>query len=80
MSASRNEAGGAGGACGAPPPPPPPPPPLILLPSSSYFVHSFGVVQGEDGKKFKTRAGKTERLVDLLDEAKVPLVAQCVST
>ena len=29
----------------------------------------FGVVQGEDGKKFKTRSGETVRLVDLLDEA-----------
>jgi arginyl-tRNA synthetase len=29
----------------------------------------FGVVQGDDGKKFKTRSGETVRLVDLLDEA-----------
>lgn len=29
----------------------------------------FGVVQGEDGKKFKTRSGDTVRLKDLLDEA-----------
>ena len=29
----------------------------------------FGVVQGEDGKKFKTRSGETVRLKDLLDEA-----------
>jgi len=29
----------------------------------------FGLVQGEDGKKFKTRSGDTVRLVDLLDEA-----------
>lgn len=29
----------------------------------------FGVVLGEDGKKFKTRSGDTVRLVDLLDEA-----------
>lgn len=28
----------------------------------------FGVVLGEDGKKFKTRSGDTVRLVDLLDE------------
>ncbi|CAM9152397.1 unnamed protein product [Discosporangium mesarthrocarpum] len=28
----------------------------------------FGVVLGEDGKKFKTRSGETVRLVDLLDE------------
>ena len=31
----------------------------------------FGVVQGEDGKKFKTRSGETVRLKDLLDEAVV---------
>ena len=29
----------------------------------------FGVVLGSDGKKFKTRSGKTERLIDLLQEA-----------
>lgn len=29
----------------------------------------FGTVQGEDGKRFKTRSGDTVRLVDLLDEA-----------
>eukprot|EP00920_Eleutheroschizon_duboscqi_P026538 GHVT01065255.1.p1 GENE.GHVT01065255.1~~GHVT01065255.1.p1 ORF type:complete len:599 (+),score=160.05 GHVT01065255.1:195-1991(+) len=29
----------------------------------------FGVVQGEDGKKFKTRSGELVKLVDLLDEA-----------
>ena len=29
----------------------------------------FGVVLGPDGKKFKTRSGKTERLIDLLQEA-----------
>jgi len=29
----------------------------------------FGVVLGEDGKKFKTRSGETVKLVDLLDEA-----------
>ena len=29
----------------------------------------FGVVQGEDGKRFKTRSGDTVRLVDLLDAA-----------
>jgi len=33
-------------------------------------VHvSFGLVQGEDGKKLKTRSGETVRLRDLLDEA-----------
>ena len=30
----------------------------------------FGVVCGEDGKRFKTRSGETVRLVDLLDAAK----------
>lgn len=30
----------------------------------------FGVVQGEDKKRFKTRSGDTVRLVDLLDEAR----------
>jgi arginyl-tRNA synthetase len=29
----------------------------------------FGLVQGEDGKKLKTRSGETVRLRDLLDEA-----------
>ena len=29
----------------------------------------FGTVQGDDGKRFKTRSGDTVRLVDLLDEA-----------
>lgn len=30
---------------------------------------AFGLVQGEDGKKFKTRSGDVVKLVDLLDEA-----------
>jgi arginyl-tRNA synthetase len=30
---------------------------------------AFGVVLGPDGKKFKTRSGETERLIDLLFEA-----------
>lgn len=29
----------------------------------------FGLVLGQDGKKFKTRSGEVERLIDLLDEA-----------
>lgn len=29
----------------------------------------FGVVLGSDGKKFKTRSGETEKLIDLLSEA-----------
>lgn len=36
----------------------------------------FGLVMGEDGKKFKSRSGDTVRLVELLDEAK----ARCQST
>ncbi|AAP99258.1 MULTISPECIES: arginine--tRNA ligase [Prochlorococcus] len=40
------------------------------LPSSSRIEHvPFGLVQGEDGKKLKTRSGETVRLKDLLDEA-----------
>lgn len=30
----------------------------------------FGVVLGEDKRKFKTRSGDTVRLVELLDEGK----------
>jgi arginyl-tRNA synthetase len=40
------------------------------IPESVELVHvPFGLVQGEDGKKLKTRAGDTIRLRDLLDEA-----------
>lgn len=40
------------------------------IPAGIELVHvPFGVVQGEDGKKFKTRSGDTVRLKDLLDEA-----------
>ena len=40
------------------------------IPDSVEIIHvPFGVVQGEDGKKFKTRSGDTIRLRDLLDEA-----------
>ncbi|MFP4221533.1 MAG: arginine--tRNA ligase [Phormidium sp.] len=40
------------------------------LPEDVEAVHvPFGLVQGEDGKKLKTRAGETVRLKDLLDEA-----------
>ncbi|KAL8432292.1 hypothetical protein Efla_000876 [Eimeria flavescens] len=39
-------------------------------PSKVRCSHAgFGVVQGADGKKFKTRSGEVVRLVDLLDEA-----------
>ncbi|MEP0919270.1 arginine--tRNA ligase [Leptolyngbya sp. DQ-M1] len=40
------------------------------IPGSVEVVHvPFGLVQGEDGKKLKTRSGDTVRLRDLLDEA-----------
>lgn len=40
-------------------------------PSKVRIDHvGFGVVLGEDKKKFKTRSGETVRLVDLLDEGK----------
>ncbi|MBD0337317.1 MAG: arginine--tRNA ligase [Cyanobacteria bacterium Co-bin13] len=40
------------------------------VPENVELIHvPFGVVQGEDGKKFKTRSGETVRLKDLLDEA-----------
>jgi arginyl-tRNA synthetase len=40
------------------------------LPDGGRLEHvPFGLVQGEDGKKLKTRAGDTVRLRDLLDEA-----------
>ncbi|MDX2232069.1 MAG: arginine--tRNA ligase [Leptolyngbyaceae cyanobacterium bins.349] len=39
-------------------------------PETVQIVHvPFGLVQGEDGKKLKTRSGETVRLRDLLDEA-----------
>ncbi|XP_016952081.1 probable arginine--tRNA ligase, cytoplasmic [Drosophila biarmipes] len=41
----------------------------ILNPSTHRVDHvQFGVVLGEDGKKFKTRSGDTVKLADLLDE------------
>jgi len=41
-----------------------------LDPSKVQAEHvAFGVVLGPDGKKFKTRSGDTEKLVDLLQEA-----------
>jgi len=40
------------------------------IPHDGRLEHvPFGLVQGEDGKKLKTRAGDTVRLKDLLDEA-----------
>jgi arginyl-tRNA synthetase len=41
-----------------------------LDPKKVRFDHvTFGLVLGKDGKKFKTRSGKTEKLIDLLNEA-----------
>ena len=40
------------------------------IPESIEINHvPFGLVQGEDGKKLKTRSGETVKLKDLLDEA-----------
>jgi arginyl-tRNA synthetase len=40
------------------------------IPEGTRLEHvPFGLVQGEDGKKLKTRSGDTVRLRDLLDEA-----------
>ncbi len=39
------------------------------LPQGAARQLAFGTVLGKDGKPFKTRAGETVRLVDLLDEA-----------
>jgi arginyl-tRNA synthetase len=40
------------------------------VPEGGRLEHvPFGLVQGEDGKKLKTRSGDTVRLKDLLDEA-----------
>ncbi len=40
------------------------------IPKGARVEHvPFGLVQGEDGKKLKTRSGETVRLRDLLDEA-----------
>ncbi|PSN46081.1 Arginine--tRNA ligase, partial [Blattella germanica] len=45
----------------------------ILDPKKVRVDHvGFGVVLGEDKKKFKTRSGETVRLVDLLDEVLTP--------
>lgn len=44
----------------------------ILNPKKVQFNHvMFGLVLGPDGKKFKTRSGETEPLIDLLEEAVV---------
>jgi hypothetical protein len=44
------------------------PSPPLQAPRVSHV--GFGLVLGEDGKKFKTRSGDVVRLVELLDEAK----------
>jgi arginyl-tRNA synthetase len=42
------------------------------IPDTVEVVHvPFGLVQGEDGKRLKTRSGETVRLRDLLDESAV---------
>lgn len=42
-----------------------------LLPEHVSLEHvSFGLVQGSDGKKFKTRSGAAPKLSELLDEAR----------
>ncbi len=42
----------------------------LFDPKKSKFEHvAFGVVLGANGKKFKTREGKTEKLIDLCMEA-----------
>lgn len=42
-----------------------------FLPEEVSLEHvQFGLVQGEDGKKFKTRAGAAPKLSELLDEAR----------
>lgn len=42
-----------------------------FLPDSVQVQHvAFGLVQGEDGKKFKTRSGAAPKLAELLDEAR----------
>ncbi|GAB4821599.1 hypothetical protein N2152v2_008645 [Parachlorella kessleri] len=47
------------------------------IPEGVKFDHvGFGLVLGEDGKKFRSRSGDVVRLVELLDEAK----ARCVAT
>lgn len=43
---------------------------LLRLQGPRVSHVGFGLVQGEDGKKFKTRSGDVVRLVELLDEAK----------
>lgn len=39
----------------------------------------FGVVLGQDGKKFSTRKGQAVKLLDLLNEAKERAMAQLKS-
>lgn len=49
-------------------------------PATARVEHTgFGVIQGEDGKKFKTRSGDTVRLTEVLDEAKARAKALMVA-
>jgi arginyl-tRNA synthetase len=49
-----------------------------IPPHGSVDHVPFGLVQGDDGKKLKTRSGDTVRLKDLLDEAFIKHVATTV--
>src|SRR5690606_19889780 len=49
-----------------------------LNPSKTFVEHvGFGLVLGPDGKKFKTRAGDTEKLIDLLNTAVMKAAEVC---
>lgn len=51
-----------------------------LAPANVSLEHiKFGIVQGADGKKFKTRAGDAPKLSELLDEARDRALAELVS-
>lgn len=50
-----------------------------LIPENISLEHvPFGLVQGEDGKKFKTRSGAAPKLSELLDEARDRVRAELV--
>lgn len=48
----------------------------ILMGRHKFDHVTFGVVLGDDKKKFKTRSGETVKLSDLLDEGECLLFAQ----
>ncbi len=50
----------------------------FAVPDASLEHHPFGTMMGEDGKPFKTRAGGTVKLAELLDEA-VTRAAQLIA-